>query len=62
MFRSDLSAKNFVSMINFACELWSNAAKCSEIYAISEIKNRLIILTHHLHNTQTLENEKDKVL
>ena len=26
------------------------------------IKNTLSILTHHLHNTQTLENQKRKVL
>ena len=49
-------------MINFACEFWSNSAKCSESYAIFKIKNRLINLTHHLHNTQTLENQKGKVL
>ena len=27
-----LSVKKFFTMINFACEFWSNAAKCSEIF------------------------------
>ena len=36
MRRSNLSAKKFVNMINFARQFWSNAANCSEIYAILE--------------------------
>ena len=62
MCRSNLRAKKFVNMINFAREFWSNVANCSEIYAISLMKNRLRILTHYLHNTQTFKNEKGKVL
>ena len=48
-------------IVNFG-KVWSNAANFSEIYAIFQIKNRLNILTYHLHNTQTLENQKGKVL
>ena len=62
MCHSNLPAQKFANMINFAREFWSNAAECSEIYGISKIKNTLSILTHHLHNTQTLENQKGKVL
>ena len=58
MCRSNLPAKKFVNMISLTREFWSNAANCSEIYVISSIKNRLSILTHHLHNTQTLEDQK----
>ena len=48
-------------LVNFG-KFWSNAANCSEIYAISKLKNRLSILSHHLHNTQTLENRKGVML
>ena len=35
MFCSNLRAKKFVNMINFARKFWSNATNCSEIYVIS---------------------------
>ena len=42
-------------LVNFG-KFWSNDANCSKIYTISLTKNRLSILTHHLHNTQTFKN------
>ena len=48
-------------LVNFG-KFWSNTVNCSEIYAISWIKNRPSILTHYLHNIQSLENQKRKVL
>ena len=43
-------------------KVWSNAANCSEISAISFIKNRLSILMRHLHNTQTLNTGNQKCM
>ena len=61
MFHSNLLAKKFVNMINFARKFWSNAANCSEIFRHFLNKKYANILTHHLHKTQALENQKGKV-
>ena len=58
---SDLPAKMFVDVTNLARKFWKNfgvTPPTAQKFRPFLNKNKLSILTHHLQNIQTLENQK----